>query len=962
MSFPLPNLQLLTIRPSPTWQDTNKKNIADKANTLLRDKLFTDLIFFTTEGPVSSHQSLLVPISPILRSLVKSYPVYPGFVHTVIVPMSLETMTGILQLIYTGNVWVESAEELKEIETGLWLLGISLPTIQRSKHILGNSLQRIKSNSDDVQIYQREAILGESEFVGNHNMPYLFNNNEVTKFKCDDEEEKRIQKISNITEQTSLSELRKQMACQLIPLDDNESIECNVVGCDAKISLHSINTHFENHKIKKEVIVCYICKKFFLNDDILQMHMREDHSSIKSDSESFTPEVIRDASHLCRNVLIPKSSSNSECSSKETEIQEEFDMYDDEDFKPKHGSQAKAVLPCKLCNAPLLSEWHRTPMRHKCPAVKKSYCDLCNTEVLSSWHLPPSRHACPAISASDSEQFRNLQVSPLYTSSPKINSTPVRSVPQKRTVSNPSSSRKRPELSCQQCDKIFSSLVIFQMHMREDHNSIESDSFTPEVIRDASHHYEHVLIPKSSSNSESSSKVAEIQDELHMFDDEDFNPEDGSQVETVLPCKLCNMSLLSEWHRTPMRHNCTSVKKTYCDLCNTEVSSSWHLPPTRHACSAISSNYSEQSRNLQVFSLDRTSPYQINSRSVPQKRPVSNPSSSRNRPLLSCQKCDKIFSSLVSLRTHYTLDHYWNDIASKFSPWVSRCYICYREFSSDKQLVRHMGNFHSFVDQCLAKEGYELVSIDITGKLQDLKCCLCGEEKVNTHEIKSHLAHVHFRKELEREFNVQRSDPFVCVLCQKEFSSSSARMQHIGAYHAQVLKYVKEHISIEEGALHMIPENDFDQSEDTKSRQFEQTENDHNLLSIWNPIYVQEELAAENLKKEAEIDKEEKVEDLKLPHGQSGSIQQLETLVTNDPQQLSTSGPSLTLHPCPIFKCVRKCSSRKDLMVHLSFSHYLKEIEKDYGTYQKFIYLYKIIDDTPTSFRFESTSTLLQQM
>ena len=491
-----------------------------------------------------------------------------------------------------------------------------------------------------MQIYQRETVIGESEFVGNHNMPYLFNNNEVTKFKCDDEEEKRIQKISNITEQTSLSELRKQMACQLIPLDDNESIECNVVGCDAKISLHSINTHFENHKIKKEVIVCYICKKFFLNDDILQMHMREDHSSIKSDSESFTPEVIRDASH----------------------------------------------------------------------------------------------------------------------------------------------------------------------------------------------HYEHVLIPKSSSNSESSSKVAEIQDELHMFDDEDFNPEDGSQVETVLPCKLCNMSLLSEWHRTPMRHNCTSVKKTYCDLCNTEVSSSWHLPPTRHACSAISSNYSEQSRNLQVFSLDRTSPYQINSRSVPQKRPVSNPSSSRNRPLLSCQKCDKIFSSLVSLRTHYTLDHYWNDIASKFSPWVSRCYICYREFSSDKQLVRHMGNFHSFVDQCLAKEGYELVSIDITGKLQDLKCCLCGEEKVNTHEIKSHLAHVHFRKELEREFNVQRSDPFVCVLCQKEFSSSSARMQHIGAYHAQVLKYVKEHISIEEGALHMIPENDFDQSEDTKSRQFEQTENDHNLL------------------------------------------------------------------------------------------------------------------------------------
>ena len=45
--------------------------------------------------------------------------------------MSLETMTGILQLIYTGNVWVESAEELKEIETGLWLLGISLPTMQR---------------------------------------------------------------------------------------------------------------------------------------------------------------------------------------------------------------------------------------------------------------------------------------------------------------------------------------------------------------------------------------------------------------------------------------------------------------------------------------------------------------------------------------------------------------------------------------------------------------------------------------------------------------------------------------------------------------------------------------------------------------------------------------------------------------------------------------------------------------
>ena len=41
---------------------------------------------------------------------------------------------------------------------------------------------------------------------------------------------------------------------------------------------------------------------------------------------------------------------------------------------------------------------------------------------------------------------------------------------------------------------------------------------------------------------------------------------------------------------------------------------------------------------------------------------------------------------------------------------------------------------------------------------------------------------------------------------------------------------------------------------------------------------------------------------------------------------------SSPLHPCPLTNCTRQCSSRRDLLVHLAMAHYLKELEKQFGT------------------------------
>ena len=308
------------------------------------------------------------------------------------------------------------------------------------------------------------------------------------------------------------------------------------------------------------------------------------------------------------------------------------------------------------------------------------------------------------------------------------------------------------------------------------------------------------------------------------------------------------------------------------------------------------------------------------STSTTRKRPRSSCSRLKKKVTqLDCEKCSEVFSSLVSLRTHYTVFHYWDVIATQFSSWGSRCYICLRAFPSSNQLVRHMGNFHSYVDECLVKDGLNYISVENTIKLLSLECGFCGEVKATSAELKNHLSYVHFSKELGREFP---GDPTGtanknkrCNRCGKMFNTSSVRIKHVGSFHDQVLKYAKQFITVDDIDVPYIPENDFAEGIDLPGEPFE--DEDMAPLASWEPLEVP---------KTPLPDTEE--DNLRISKGAAGEADE----TSKSSSSIMTSTESSSLHPCPLSNCTRQCVTRMDLLVHLAMAHYLEQLEKQFGT------------------------------
>jgi len=392
--------------------------------------------------------------------------------------------------------------------------------------------------------------------------------------------------------------------------------------------------------------------------------------------------------------------------------------------------------------------------------------------------------------------------------------------------------------------------------------------------------------------------------------------DENMSAETSLFCSLCQAPLASEWYRHPRRHKCphstpmadppsTSTTQAHCTLCSTPVSTPWYLPPSRHGCAAVSSTTSAQEP-------------QSDKSSAATARKRSRSSSVRPKETeFQCEKCVDTFTSLVALRSHYTVSHYWERIAAQFANWGSRCYICLRAFQSSDQLVRHMGNFHSFVDQCLSKENLNFITVENTLKLLSLECGLCGEIKGTSSDLKVHLSFAHFSKELGREFPGDSNSPSKrskkCGRCSKIFNNNYNRIKHIGAFHDQVLKYAKQFVVVEDGDY--IPENSFAEGIDITGEPFEEEELAKYLTDWeWEPLSVS-------------ISHSPKVvndDDTNTPE----SIQPKESPTKSVPAEAST------LLACPLTNCTRKCRNQEDLQVHLAMAHYMQELEKEFDTGQ----------------------------
>jgi len=120
----------INIRSSPGGVEEHQGFITSQAHYLLSSQLFSDLSILTPEGPVPCHSTIMIPLSPFLSSAISSYPSFPGFVHTLVVPIMRDTVEKILQIIYKGNAPVANRDGLDQIYSGLRLLGIYIHELE----------------------------------------------------------------------------------------------------------------------------------------------------------------------------------------------------------------------------------------------------------------------------------------------------------------------------------------------------------------------------------------------------------------------------------------------------------------------------------------------------------------------------------------------------------------------------------------------------------------------------------------------------------------------------------------------------------------------------------------------------------------------------------------------------------------------------------------------------------------
>merc|ERR1719342_1587305 len=89
------------------------------------------------------------------------------------------------------------------------------------------------------------------------------------------------------------------------------------------------------------------------------------------------------------------------------------------------------------------------------------------------------------------------------------------------------------------------------------------------------------------SDCEEEGEATETESELTKSADEIVL--DGTPItQTVESCLDCGVSLASEWHRPPNRHDCQAMSETVCQYCQVTVRGSWYLPPSRHHCPGYS--------------------------------------------------------------------------------------------------------------------------------------------------------------------------------------------------------------------------------------------------------------------------------------------------------------------------------------------------------------------------------------
>ena len=252
--MPLPSTFQLVLRPTPQGLDNHYHSITEQAALCLGSDLMSDLRIQTIDGSTSCHQSILAPLSPFLKSMLHSYPTFPGLVHTVIVPMEMKTVETIMMIIYTGKAIIPDKAHMDQVQSGMKLLDIRLPDLVffgsdgdgcPSIEGKGSGLHSTSWSNDEIIASPSVPTVTESTSQPQTSIVLPSTTTPLV------EDVKPLLPVPippHNMQPIRLEKLRVQLDRALLPLGREEFAECSVEKCTELVKRSTLAKHFKDHK------------------------------------------------------------------------------------------------------------------------------------------------------------------------------------------------------------------------------------------------------------------------------------------------------------------------------------------------------------------------------------------------------------------------------------------------------------------------------------------------------------------------------------------------------------------------------------------------------------------------------------------------------------------------------------------------------------------------------------------
>jgi len=340
--MPLPSTLQLLLRPTPIGLDEYHHSISNQAALGLGSELFSDLTIQTPDGSVSCHQSILVPLSSLLKSVLHPNPFFPGLVHTVVVPIEVKTIETILKIIYTGKAFIRNKANKDKVLSGLKVLGIHLSGLVFSD-------SEGFTSTDGVEAGLHCMTWGDDQITTPS--PISTSTPQATS-----------QPPTQIVQPSTTPYMDDvKPLVPGVPLPPNNQLPTRLDKIRVQLGRDKLRTlakHFKDHKERDfYAFKCSECDKRFKHKKLLEIHRIQHHENLVV-NPLFNGEELAN----CENNNIESSPA----SKKERIKKRKRNMDDDDESTEGAAVVSEALLECTLCSTPVSSKWYLPPSRHGC--------------------------------------------------------------------------------------------------------------------------------------------------------------------------------------------------------------------------------------------------------------------------------------------------------------------------------------------------------------------------------------------------------------------------------------------------------------------------------------------------------------------------------------------------------------------------------------------------------------------